>query len=109
MTRRVDTVDLVYGVRGHVEVVSVVQGPSVGAPKVAGGTAENARRAGTAGRVHERCGTVFHAEMACSNCGERVPAREVRVISRPGDLDRLLGIRGKHSPKSKEPTNAEQE
>src|SRR5260370_982754 len=23
--------------------------------------------------VHERCGTAFHAEMTCSNCGERVP------------------------------------
>ena len=51
--------------------------------------------------VHERCGTVFHAEMTCSNCGERVPAREVRVVSGPGDLDRLLDIRRKQSPKSK--------
>ena len=59
--------------------------------------------------VHEGCGTVFHAEMTCSNCGERVPAREVRVVPGPGDLDRLLDIRGKHSPKSKEPTNAEYE
>jgi len=45
--------------------------------------------------VHERCGTVFHAEMTCSNCGERVLAREVRVVPGPGDLDRLLDIRGK--------------
>src|SRR6266851_3479673 len=59
--------------------------------------------------VHERCGTVFHAEMTCSNCGELVPAREVRVVPGPGDLDRLLDIRGKHPPKSKEPTNTEQE
>jgi hypothetical protein len=33
--------------------------------------------------------------MTCSNCGERVPASEVRVVSGPGDLDRLLDIRGK--------------
>ena len=57
--------------------------------------------------VHEGCGTVFHTEMTCSNCGERIPADEVRVVSGPGDLDRLLDIRGKYSPKSKQPTNAE--
>jgi hypothetical protein len=57
--------------------------------------------------VHERCGTVFHAEMTCSNCGERVLSREIRVVSGPGDLDRLLDIRGKYSAKSKETTNAE--
>src|SRR4029077_1958460 len=51
-TRRVDTDDLVYGVGGNVEVVCVVHGPSVGAPQVARGTAENARRAGTAVRVY---------------------------------------------------------
>jgi hypothetical protein len=30
--------------------------------------------------------------MTCSNCGERVLAREVRVVPGPGDLDRLLDI-----------------
>src|SRR5260370_30983071 len=70
--------------------------------------------------VHERCGTVFHAEMTCSNCGERVPPREVRVVPGPGDLDRLLDIRASRtddsersqgarprSPSSNEPTDAE--
>ncbi len=46
--------------------------------------------------VHEGCGTVFHAEMTCSNCGERVPAQETRAVPGPaGDLDRLLDISGK--------------
>ena len=57
--------------------------------------------------VHEGCGTVFQPEMTCSNCGERVPASEVQVVSGPGDLDRLLDIGGKHSPTSGAPTNAE--
>ena len=57
--------------------------------------------------VHEGCGTVFHAEMTCSNCGERVPASQVRVVSGPGDLDRLLDISGKYSPKSNASTVAE--
>src|SRR4029077_3947568 len=52
VTRRVDTDDLVYSVGGNVEVVSVIHRPSVGAPQVAGGTAENVRCAGTAVRVH---------------------------------------------------------
>ena len=57
--------------------------------------------------VHENCGTTFHPEMTCSNCGERVQAGEVRAVPGPGDLDRLLDIRGKHSLESKEPTHAE--
>jgi DNA-binding HxlR family transcriptional regulator len=45
--------------------------------------------------VHQRCGTVFHAEMTCSNCGERVPAPEARAMPGPGDLDHLMDISGK--------------
>jgi len=44
--------------------------------------------------VHEGCGTVFHEEMTCSYCGERVQAAEVRAVPGPGDLDRLLAVRG---------------
>src|SRR5260370_8418231 len=52
MTRRVDTDDLVYGVRGHVQVVSGVHGHSVTAPKLPVRTPENVPRAATALRVH---------------------------------------------------------
>src|SRR5258708_33693338 len=57
--------------------------------------------------VHEGCGTVFHAEMTCSNCGEPVPSDEVRVVSGPGDFDRLLDIGRNPPPTSNPPTTPE--
>ena len=39
--------------------------------------------------VHKACGKVSHAVMTCSGCGERLTARDVRVVSGPGDLDDL--------------------
>ena len=40
--------------------------------------------------VHKACGKVSHAVMACSGCGERLTARDVRVVRGPGDLDDLM-------------------
>src|SRR5260370_37608888 len=64
MTRRVDTDDLVYGVRGPVEDVSGVRCHSITAPKVAVGTAENARRAGTAVRAHRNAHDVTNISVS---------------------------------------------
>ena len=41
--------------------------------------------------VHRGCDKVSHAVMTCSACGERVSARDVRVLRGPGDLDYLAG------------------
>ena len=41
--------------------------------------------------VHKGCGHVSTAVMTCSACGERLSAREVRVVRGPGDLDELAG------------------
>ncbi|HVA73365.1 MAG TPA: helix-turn-helix domain-containing protein [Acidimicrobiales bacterium] len=39
--------------------------------------------------VHKGCGKVSQAVMTCSSCGERMSARDVRVVRGPGDLDYL--------------------
>lgn len=41
--------------------------------------------------VHNGCGHVSTAVMTCSSCGERLSARDVRVVRGPGDLDQLAG------------------
>lgn len=41
--------------------------------------------------VHKGCGHVSTAVMTCSSCGERLSARDVRVVRGPGDLDQLAG------------------
>ena len=41
--------------------------------------------------VHKGCGTISQAVMTCSSCGERVSARDVRVVRGPGDRDYLAG------------------
>ena len=41
--------------------------------------------------VHKDCGKVSQAVMTCSSCGERVSARDVRVVRGPGDRDYLAG------------------
>lgn len=40
---------------------------------------------------HKACGHVSHAVMTCSSCGERLSARDVRVLRGPGDRDYLAG------------------
>ena len=40
--------------------------------------------------VHKACGKVSHAVLTCSSCGERLTARDVRVVPGPGDLDALM-------------------
>lgn len=42
--------------------------------------------------VHKGCGKVSHAVMSCSSCGERLTARDVRVVPGPGDLDDLMEV-----------------
>ncbi|MDE2282208.1 MAG: helix-turn-helix transcriptional regulator [Actinomycetales bacterium] len=37
--------------------------------------------------VHETCGHVSQAVMVCSACGEPLAARDVRIVSGPGDAD----------------------
>lgn len=44
--------------------------------------------------VHKSCGRVSQAVMTCSSCGERLTARDVRVVPGPGDLDDLLDAVG---------------
>ena len=41
--------------------------------------------------VHKSCGKISQAVMTCSSCGERVSARDVRVVRGPGDRDYLAG------------------
>lgn len=41
--------------------------------------------------VHKGCGKVSQAVMTCSSCGGRVSARDVRVVSGPGDRYYLAG------------------
>jgi DNA-binding HxlR family transcriptional regulator len=40
---------------------------------------------------HKGCGKVSHAVLTCSSCGERLSARDVRVVGGPGDVDQLAG------------------
>jgi DNA-binding HxlR family transcriptional regulator len=40
--------------------------------------------------VHETCGEVAHAVTACSHCGERLTADNVRAAEGPGDLDGVV-------------------
>src|SRR5260370_22695401 len=89
MTRRVDTDDLVYGVRGHVQVVSGVHGHSVSAPKVAVGTAENGRRAGTAVRVHPNAHHV--AKISVRHQHVAVPVERDSIRSEPPKTRRHCG------------------
>lgn len=48
--------------------------------------------------VHKGCGKVAHAELTCSQCGERVGPRDVRVAAGPGDLDDLVIPTGASQP-----------
>jgi DNA-binding HxlR family transcriptional regulator len=41
--------------------------------------------------IHKACGSVSHAVMTCSACGERLTPREVRAVAGPGDIDSLVG------------------
>jgi DNA-binding HxlR family transcriptional regulator len=40
--------------------------------------------------VRNACGKVTDAVLTCSRCGERISSRDVRVMSGPGDLDRVV-------------------
>ena len=40
--------------------------------------------------VHKACGKVTEAVLTCSQCGERLSARDVRAVRGPGDLDGLV-------------------
>jgi DNA-binding HxlR family transcriptional regulator len=40
--------------------------------------------------VHDACGKVSDAVMACSSCGEALSPSDVRAVRGPGDLDHLL-------------------
>jgi DNA-binding HxlR family transcriptional regulator len=40
--------------------------------------------------VHKGCGKVSQAVMVCSQCGERIAARDVHAVRGRGDLDELL-------------------
>jgi DNA-binding HxlR family transcriptional regulator len=40
--------------------------------------------------LHKSCGEVTEAIVTCSHCGERLRSGEIRSISGPGDLDRLV-------------------
>src|SRR5579884_1183074 len=42
--------------------------------------------------VHKSCGRVSEAVMMCSACGERISARDVRVVRGPGDRDSLVNV-----------------
>ncbi|MDE3206804.1 MAG: helix-turn-helix transcriptional regulator [Acidobacteriota bacterium] len=47
--------------------------------------------------VHRGCGKVSQAVMVCSNCGERLTARDVRAVPGRGDRDALVGPAGAQS------------
>jgi len=44
--------------------------------------------------VHETCGHLSDAVMACSACGERLEARDVRAVPGPGAVEPLVGTTG---------------
>jgi DNA-binding HxlR family transcriptional regulator len=40
--------------------------------------------------IHKPCGEIAHAELACSNCGERIEPRELRAVPGPGAVEPLI-------------------
>jgi DNA-binding HxlR family transcriptional regulator len=40
--------------------------------------------------IHEECGQLSEARLVCSACGEPIGPRDVKAVSGPGDLDRLV-------------------
>src|SRR3954453_12786496 len=40
--------------------------------------------------IHENCGEVSEAELVCSGCGEPIGPRNVKAVSGPGAVERLV-------------------